>query len=121
MTVNPLPNLKIVSITASNETPKVNSNVTITVVIANTGAANAQNALLYLRRSTDATITGADPGWYAVYVSLAPGAQVTITRSFYASSSYGSPIYVAARIDDNAKIAETDETDNVGVVKLSPQ
>ncbi|MCB9740397.1 MAG: hypothetical protein H6747_14135 [Deltaproteobacteria bacterium] len=121
LTVQPLPNLKIVSVTSSDDAPKPNSNVTITVVVANTGAANAQNALFYLRRSTDATITSQDPAWYGQYVSLAPGAQVTITRTFYVSSSYGKTVYVGATIDHNTQITETDETDNVGSVKLMVQ
>ena len=121
LTVLPLPNLKIVSIKASNPNPKANTNVEFEIVITNTGNANASNALFALRRSTDATIAGNDPAMYYVYVSLAAGATTTIKRTQLMYAQYGKVFYVGARIDDNSVIAETNENDNVGVVKITLQ
>ena len=120
LTILQLPNLKIESIKASTTTPKPNATVTYTIVITNTGSAQATNALFALRRSSNDNITTNDQGLYYQFVTLAPGASITITRDVTATIQNGqATFWMGARIDDNGQIAESNENDNVGSVQVT--
>ncbi len=120
LTILQLPNLKIESIKASTETPKPNATVTYSIVVTNTGSAQATNALFALRRSSNDTISGQDQGVYYQFVTLAPGASITINRDVSATIQNGqTTFWMGARIDDSGQINESNENDNVGVVKIT--